>query len=144
MGQPVKKSAGHALGTHHFDPILEGEVAGDDEAGAFVGLADTLEEQLSACLREGHIAQLVEDDQLLASQMPVKLGQQFLLAMLQELGNQAGDGVEADSPALAAGLIGQGRGKVGLAGAGVAHQEDVLPFVDVIAAHQPPEKLLVD
>ena len=45
MRQPVQESSGEPLAAHHFGPLFEGEVGGDDDAGAFVGPADDLEEE---------------------------------------------------------------------------------------------------
>ena len=46
----VKQSAGEPLGAEHLDPVLKGQIGGDDEAGALVSTADHVEEQFGTGL----------------------------------------------------------------------------------------------
>ena len=48
MREPVERGPGQAFATQDLDPRLEGQVGGDDEAGAFVSGADHIEEKLGA------------------------------------------------------------------------------------------------
>jgi len=64
VGEPVEGGAGEAFGAEHFRPRLEREVGGHDEAGALVRGGDHVEKQLGADLGGGHVAQLVEDQQV--------------------------------------------------------------------------------
>src|SRR5207245_114387 len=50
-------------------PFTEGEVRGDDNRGALVEPADEVKQELPAGLREGQIAEFVEDDEVHARQM---------------------------------------------------------------------------
>ncbi len=45
MGEAVEQSAGEPFGSKHLDPVLEGQIGGDDEAGALVSATDYVEEQ---------------------------------------------------------------------------------------------------
>ena len=45
MRQPVQESSGEPLAAQNVYPLFEREVGGDDDAGAFVGPADDLEEE---------------------------------------------------------------------------------------------------
>jgi len=67
-----------------------------------------------------------------------------LLAAFEELGDEAGDTEEAHAPSLLAGGDGEGRGQVGLAGARVPDEEDVLVAVHVVAPDEFPHQLPVD
>jgi len=64
VGQPVEECGGHFGVAEDRGPFAEGEVGGDDDRGAFVELADQMEEELPAGLGEGQIAELVEDDEV--------------------------------------------------------------------------------
>jgi len=57
MGQTVQHRARQALAAEHFRPLLEGQVRRHDHAGAFVGRADHVEEQLGAELARRDVAQ---------------------------------------------------------------------------------------
>ena len=50
-------------------PFAEGEIGGDDDRGALVEPADEIEQQLTAGLREGQIAEFAEDDEVHAGQV---------------------------------------------------------------------------
>ena len=50
MGKAIEQRAGQALGTEHPGPLIEGQVAGDDDRTALVALAEDLEQQLGAGL----------------------------------------------------------------------------------------------
>jgi hypothetical protein len=51
------------------DEFTEGDVRGDDNRGALVEPADEVKQELPAGLREGQIAEFVEDDEVHARQM---------------------------------------------------------------------------
>jgi hypothetical protein len=61
VGQAIEERRGHLCVAKDRRPFSEGEVGGDDDRGAFVETADEVEEQLAAGLREGQIAEFIED-----------------------------------------------------------------------------------
>ncbi len=67
-----------------------------------------------------------------------------LLAALEQLGHQGGDGREAHPSSLHAGGKGQRTGQMGLAGTAVADQQDVFPLFDILPSWQFTHQLLVD
>ena len=46
VGEAVEKGSGEPLAAQDLGPLLERQVGGDNQAGAFVGPADDLEEEL--------------------------------------------------------------------------------------------------
>lgn len=58
----IEQAAGETLAVQNLHPIAKRQVGRADEAGAFVGLADDVEEQFRAGLAERDISQFVEDD----------------------------------------------------------------------------------
>ena len=48
MGEAVEQGSGHFRVAEHRGPFAEAEVGGDDDAGAFVKLAQQVEEQRAA------------------------------------------------------------------------------------------------
>ena len=62
MGESVQQSAGEPFGTEHFDPVLKGQVGGDDEAGTLVSAADHVKEQFGTGLGKGDVTEFVEDE----------------------------------------------------------------------------------
>ena len=69
VGEPVEGCAGEPFGAEHFGPVLERQVGGDDQAGAFVGSTDDIEEQFGPQLAGGHVAQFVEDQQVQSAEL---------------------------------------------------------------------------
>ena len=64
VGQPVEQRAGQPLGGEHAGPLVERQVGGDDGRAAFVALAEHLEQQLGAGLRQRHVAEFVDHQEL--------------------------------------------------------------------------------
>lgn len=63
VGNAVEQAGGHLGIAEHGKPLAEGEVARDDDGGAFVKLADQVEQQLATRARERQISKLIEHRQ---------------------------------------------------------------------------------
>ena len=126
VGDAVEQGAGEPLGAEDLGPFVEGQVAGDQRRGAFVALADGLEEQLGAGLRQRHIAQFVDDQQFIGGQLLLEAQQVLFVAGLDQFADQRGGGDEANAMAALTSGQTQRQGDVRLAGAAVAEQQDVL------------------
>ena len=78
VGEPVEQRGGHLGIIEDAGPFTEGQVGGDNDRGAFVELADQVEQQLAAGLGEGHIAKRVQDQEVEAGEQvcgsPAPLG----------------------------------------------------------------------
>ena len=68
VSQSIEKRRGHFGVSEDLHPFSEGEVGGDNQRGLFVEFADQMEEQGASRLREGQVAQFVEDDEVQALQ----------------------------------------------------------------------------
>ena len=64
MRETIEQGAGHFRIAKNTWPFAKSEIGGDDDRGSFVEPADQMEEQLSARLREGQVAELVEYDKV--------------------------------------------------------------------------------
>ena len=69
VGQPIEHGGGHLGVAEHLRPIGECEVRCDEQRGVLVELADKVEQQLAAGLAERQIAELVDDDEIVAQQL---------------------------------------------------------------------------
>ena len=69
MGEAVEERGGHLRIAEHARPFAEGEVGRDDDRGALIETADQVEQQLPARLREGEIAEFVEDHEVEACEI---------------------------------------------------------------------------
>ena len=136
MGEAIECGAGQSLAAQDFDPLLEGQVGGDDEAGTFIGGADHVEEELGAELTGRDISELIENQQIELGPLTFQARQGSFLAGLHELGDELGHPPEADFLSPAAGFDSRRRGLVRLAGSGVSDQPGVFPDVDVVATHE--------
>jgi hypothetical protein len=69
MGEAVEQGRCHLGIAENARPFAEGEIRGDEDRGALVEATDQMEEQLSAGLGEGEIAEFVEDDEVEPGEM---------------------------------------------------------------------------
>src|SRR6202163_3388112 len=69
VGQPIEQRAGQPLGPEQAGPLVERQIAGDEGGAAFVTLAEDLEQELCSGRRQGHIAELIDDQQLVGRQL---------------------------------------------------------------------------
>ena len=89
VGKAIEQRAGQALGGEHAGPLVEGQVAGDDDRAALVALAEDLEQQLGAGRRQRDVAQLVDDQKLVAGELALQAQQTLFVAGLVQLVDQA-------------------------------------------------------
>src|SRR6478672_4566355 len=84
-----------------------------------------------AGLRQWHIAEFIDDQQLVASKLALQTQEPFVVAGFNQFMHESGGGREANrDPFLASGQTETQR-DVALAGAGVADRDDVLASLDV-------------
>ena len=69
VGETVEQRGGHLGVAEHAGPFTEGEIGSDDDRRSLVEPADEVKQELPAGLREGQIAEFVEDDEVHARQM---------------------------------------------------------------------------
>ena len=92
MGQAIEHGGSHLGIAEDLGPIGEGKIGGDEQRGVLIGLADQMEQELTAGLAEREIAEFVDDDEIVAQQL---LGQAataaggFLLLELVEPARKA-------------------------------------------------------
>ena len=89
MGESIEQRGGHLRIAEDARPFAEREVGRDDDRGALVETADEVEQQLPAGLREGEIAEFVEDDDVEASEIvgdaSLASGSTFGLELIDEI-----------------------------------------------------------
>ena len=66
------KAPGEPFRTEYGSPFIEWQVAGDQHAASLVALAEDLKQQLGPSRRERHIAEFVDDQQLIAGELTLK------------------------------------------------------------------------
>lgn len=59
MGEAIEQRGRHLWVAEHGSPFTKGEIGGNDDGGLLVELADQMEQELSAGLGEGQIAQFI-------------------------------------------------------------------------------------
>ena len=95
MGKTVQQSAGEPFGAEDVGPLVKGEVGGDQDGAPFVALAEDIEEEFRAGGGEGDEAQLIDDQQPEAGQLPLQVEQAPFVPGLHELVDQGRGGGEA-------------------------------------------------
>ena len=117
VGDAVEQGAGEALAGEDGSPFLEWQVRGDDGGAVLVAPAEDVEQELAAGLREGHVSELVDDQQADLGELVLEAEQPLLVARLDQFMDQMGGRGEAHAKALLAGGKAQGQGDVRLADA---------------------------
>ena len=121
MGQAVEQRSGHLRVAKDRRPFPEVEIRCHYDRGAFVEAADEMEQQLAAGLREGEIAELVEDQEVEAAEQvcraPLSVGTRFGIELVHEVHD-----IE-EAPPFAAPDAGpcDAHGKVGFSGPGATN-----------------------
>ena len=72
MREAVEERAGEPLGAEHGRPLVERQIARDQRAASLGALAEDLEQQLGPSRRERHIAEFVDNQQLVAGELTLK------------------------------------------------------------------------
>jgi len=89
MREAVEERRCHLRIAEHARPFAESEIGGDQDRSALVEAADEVEEKLPAGLGEGQIAELVEDDEVLAGEIvgdaPLAAGARLRLEPIDEI-----------------------------------------------------------
>ena len=117
----------------HLGPVLERQVGRHDQAVAFVGRGDHVEQEFRPGLAGRNVAQFVQDQQVQLAQLLPQPQELTFLFGFQQQGDQLGDAEEADLAALSAGGHAQRRGQVRLARPAGTDEQNVLALVEVLA-----------
>jgi len=72
MREAIEQCARQALGSEHRCPLVERQVAGHHRAAALVALAEDLEQQLGPGWRQRHVAEFVDDQDLVACELTLE------------------------------------------------------------------------
>jgi hypothetical protein len=144
VGQPIEQRGRHLGVAEHARPFTEGEIGGDDDGGTFVEAADEVEQELAAGLGEGQIAEFIEDDEVHAGQVIGEPTLPSIAGLSLEPIDEIDHVVEPTACAGTDAVSGDGDGKMRLAGAGPADQDDVTLLGDEAAAGEVTHKRLVD
>src|SRR5260370_19933991 len=82
--------------------LVERQIAGDDRRAALVALAEDLEEQIAPSWRQRHVAQFVDDQELVAGELTLEAEQAFLVPGLDQfVDDGSGGGAARRQPPLA-------------------------------------------
>ena len=97
VDEAVDHGGGDDFVAEDFAPASEGQVGGDQDRALFVAGRDELEEQVRGVGVEGDVADLVDDDQLVAADL-LQLGLQSAgVVGGGQAGDPVGGGVEQDA-----------------------------------------------
>ena len=94
VGEPVQQRAGEAFRAKDLSPLVERQIGGHQDGAPFVALAEDLEEQLRAGSGKWDKAQLVDDQQVEAGELPLQIQQPSLVPGLHHFVDQCGGGGE--------------------------------------------------
>src|SRR5215831_2807968 len=144
MSEAVEQRGGHFWIAEHAWPFAEGEVGGDDDRGTLVETADQVEQQLPARLREGEIAEFVEDHEVEACEI---IGKPCLAACTTlglELIDEIDGGEEATARSSADAASRDGDGQMRLARSGSTDQDNIALLGDECSAGEVAHQGFID
>ena len=123
---PVDDGGGHVRVAEHASPAAGLDVRGEDHALTFVCVGGDLEQQTAAFLIDGHVAELVDDQEPRLADHGEFLVEPVVRFGAQQAHDQSGGGEEARLRAFPACFAAEGDGQVRLARAGRPEQDHVL------------------
>src|SRR5204862_7556673 len=124
VDEPVDQGGGDHGVAEDLAPLLEAAVAGDGDRAAFVAARDQGEEQVGGLAFEREVADLVDDEQVVALEAAQLLLELVAILRLLQARDPLLSGRESDSVAVLAGLESERDREVRLAGAGRAGEAD--------------------
>src|SRR6516164_10208162 len=130
--------------SEHAGPLVERQIGGDNDGAALVTLAEDLEQELRAGRRQGDVAELVDDQQLVGCQLALEAEQSLLVSGLDQLVDHSSRSSEADRQAFLTGGQPQSESNVRLASAAVADCDRVLAARNVFAAGKFEDQCLIE
>jgi len=142
--EAIEQCAGQTLIAEYARPLVERQIGGDDRRGALVPLAEHLKQQLRPGLRERHIAELVDDEQLDRGKLRLEPQEALLVARLHQLMDEPRRRCESDGKAALASGEPERQRHMALAGPAVAERDDILATRDERAAAKLQRQHLVE
>jgi len=109
-------------------PVAEGQIAGDQQAAAFVAVGEDLEQQLRPGTAEGQVAEFIADQQVGAIQLIQETIELIVLLLLFKLIHQPGRREETHFMAMTGRRVPQGNRQVRLARSRLTQQADIGPL----------------
>ena len=94
VGQAVQSCGRHPLAVEDLAPVAEGQIAGDQQAAAFVAVGEDLEQQLGSGAAERQVAEFIADQKIRAIQLIQKTIELIILLFLFQKIHQPGRRVE--------------------------------------------------
>ena len=79
MSDPVEKRAGESLRPKGIGPLIEWQIAGDDDRATLISLAEDLKEQFGPGLRQRHESKLVDNKKFLPRQLFLESSKALLI-----------------------------------------------------------------
>ncbi len=143
MRQAVQQRAGETLAAKNSCPFLKRQIGVDDGRSAFVPLAEDLEEQFGAGLRERHIAEFVDDQQFDGSELSLQFEKPPFVAGFHQLMDERRRGDEDNRESALARCEPEREGRMGLASAAVAESYDVFAGNGIFASRELKNERLI-
>ena len=88
MSETVEECACESLGPEDLSPFVEGKICGHEDRSSLVTLAEDLEQEFSAGLRQRDEAEFIDNEQLESGQLLLKVQQPSLIPGLDQLVDQ--------------------------------------------------------
>jgi hypothetical protein len=128
--QSVEQCSGHDRIAKNFAPLGKAAVGGENHGALLVAGVDQLEEQIAGAGTDAQIADLIDDEQLGATEITDAFAQPSLAVGAGETVDDVGKRGEVDAAAGTDGFDTESHGKVALAGTGLADEVDHLVAID--------------
>ena len=144
MRETIEQRGSHLGIAKDAGPFSERQVGGDDDRGSFIELADEMEQELAACLSEGQIPQLIQDQEVEAGDEIGGSSLPFRACLGGQLVHQVDDVEEPAPPSFSDAGTGNADREVSFSSAGSTDQNQVALMVEEVSGSQITDQGLID
>ena len=144
VGEPVEERGGHLGVAKDARPFSECEIGCDDNGCAFVKLADQVEQQLTAGLREGQISEFIQDQEVEPGDQVGSAALSFCAGFSIELVHQIDHIEEPATPSFSDAGAGNADREVGFTRSGSTNQNQIALVIQEVARGKVTDQGLVD
>ena len=143
VNEPIEDRVGEGTIADHLVPYLDRELTGDQRGAVDVAVVHDLQQVAALLVVQRSEPPVVDDEQVGLGDRGEELQVPPLALGLQDLGKQAGRPPVDDVEAVAAHLLPEGAGEIGLSGSRGADDQDIVVVADPVAAGKAQHEGLV-
>lgn len=144
VGQSIHQGGSHGGVLEYSVPLFKGQIGGDNQGFSLVAAGKDREQQFSSAVIQGQVAQFVNNEQIQLFQSGFQATELVLRLRFQQAINQVSGGIKGNFLALSTCFQAQGGGQMGLAGARIAQEYNILRFLQILTLGEFKNEWLIE